>query len=155
MSCEGNGGCAWFSGIIQATNTLAANSNILDMDIQAILPLVCPLSGLLAPQLVPGVYAIGMPENMPYTDELAFEPVYIGQTNNLNRRFEEHFPHIERNQELKVFLWTYLPWLDFRYEVQSIPLDRDLLERELIAQYCPRFNNLPQKIERCQVISRA
>ncbi len=114
------------------------------MDLITLLPFVHLLSGFYSPPALPGVYAIGYWEYSPLAGRQVFVPVYIGETNNLFRRFREHSPYREQDWEMRNFLIRYRNWLEFRHERVYFPRIRKRMEKQLIAFHQPRFNKTHQ-----------
>ncbi len=80
---------------------------------------------------LPGVYVI--------TDSFC-NVKYIGQANDLKRRFVEHLSSNEPNTDLKRFLANN-PGNLFHYCVINNQFERNIAERELYFKYLPPFNS--------------
>ena len=88
----------------------------------------------------PGVYVIGHHESF-HGLELKRIYVYVGETNNLRRRLDEHLPDTEQNPRLRVYLKrnfsTAVCWFT--------PLDAlrvKTVQDELIRKIQPKFNTI-------------
>ena len=99
---------------------------------------------------VPGLYAFGWDEKTHLGLKGNRKYVYIGQTDNLRRRLEQHLPRRQPNQKLKQFLISH------RNEARCwyCPLKGNLsflesrleLEKELIQFFHPEIN-IQEKLE--------
>jgi len=100
-------------------------------------------SNTLVPDL-PGVYVIG---HTLTTHDLPIKHVYVyvGISDNLKRRFKEHEPASERNQELADYL--HKPAVNKRiwYIVERSKGSREELEKVLIRELKPEFNKIKYK----------
>lgn len=88
----------------------------------------------------PGIYVIGHDE----TDEgLEKERVYvyIGQTRNLQKRFREHSPRNEPKPGLRDYLRSHLKNAKFWYTTDVQVTELNSLERKLISNFGPEFND--------------
>lgn len=92
----------------------------------------------------PGLYAYGTVRKVRDL-EVGRKIVYVGQTDNLHRRLDQHSPNKERNAQLKAYLrkerdimcW-YCPLELSKKEIRG-------LEKEMIESIKPRFNTQHNK----------
>lgn len=64
--------------------------------------------------------------------------VYVGQSEDLNRRLQEHLSDAEPNGLLKQHINKYVCY--YQYELVSRQVDRDALERQYYSTYTPICN---------------
>ena len=86
----------------------------------------------------PGLYAIGHDESCLGLESKRVY-VYIGQTDNLRRRLEQHSPRKEKKLGLRKYLQANVGRAKYWYAVAD---EKKLngMERQLIRQFAPRFN---------------
>ena len=88
----------------------------------------------------PGIYSIGSRHEVGGLP-VKYDHFYIGKSNNLERRFKEHLPRIEKNSKLRHWLIENRN----RYVVLFAYFDeKDLyrVEKDYIKQLQPKYNIL-------------
>lgn len=96
---------------------------------------------------VPGLYALG------HIDELLGLPiahayVYVGKSDNLRRRIDEHHVFVETNPGLVEYLRKTKKRVCVWYTTQIPAQDLDRCERQLIRKLDPQYNRISYKTER-------
>ena len=86
----------------------------------------------------PGVYAIGHLKSL-HGLELKREYVYVGESNNLKRRLDEHLPNTEQKADLKAYLRKHYAALLCWY-LPTEANQRWAIQNQLIDRIQPRFN---------------
>lgn len=109
------------------------------MDITKTLQNSCPYEQEL-PTESPCVYALGIFGSGLVTDS-GFEVAYIGQTQDLRQRIEQHASGSEDNPRLTSFLLHNADKVMIIYTILRPLSDRKKLENELIRLYNPPYNN--------------
>lgn len=90
----------------------------------------------------PGLYALGRCDQFEGL-EIGRTYVYIGQSNNLRRRFEEHSVQKEPKPGLHGYIRKNRDnaWFWFTTEVEPDSHSLGILERRLINRLKPRYND--------------
>ena len=91
----------------------------------------------------PGIYAYGHDAKKLHGLEAGRVYVYIGESDNLKRRLEQHLPAKEQKLELRKYLRENLPIVKCWYcPMDGVPASlRRKMERELIQFFDPEFND--------------
>lgn len=86
----------------------------------------------------PGLYAIGHDETCLGL-EVGRVYVYIGQTDNLRRRLEQHAPVKEKNPGLRKYLQANVGEAKYWFAIAD-KKDLTKMERQLIRRFTPQYN---------------